>query len=56
MRKENGPPTGGLQKALFVLHMHWWKDRTTDEARTRHIRELRRQCQAFLKRTEKYQT
>ena len=52
--KGNGPPTDGLAKALYVVHMHWHKDRTTDRARVRHIRALREACKAFLERTEEY--
>ena len=52
--RKSGPPTGGLQRALFILHMHWHKERTTDGTRVRHVQALRDECRAFLERTEEY--
>lgn len=49
--QESGPPTGGLQKALFVLNMHWWRDRS-DDTRDRHVRALREECRQTIKRTQ----
>jgi hypothetical protein len=54
--RESGPPIGGLRKAMYIIEMHWHKERTRDETRRRHVRALRVECQAFLNRTKEYES